>query len=109
MSKSSPYYPPQESKILSGRVAADGTKISGAGFQSSRVSLGIYLVTFDTPLANSLYSVVAQPIRSAGSDDYNARAYNISNTGFNIRTDEQDNGNPAGILRDTEFSIIIIK
>ena len=90
-----------------GRVAADGTLLSGSGASVTRVEKGRYQVTYDAALTESAPPVLLSLELNAGNDDYSFMYSNADATGFSIDIGEQDNSGTAGVARDSGFSFFI--
>ena len=69
-----------------GGVNGNGTKGSGGlNFSSTRVSDGLYTITFETQCPVMTYAVTATPVRGSASDsEFNAHK-NATATQFNVR------------------------
>ena len=70
-----------------GGVNGNGTKGSGGlNFSSTRVSDGLYTITFADPMPSNTYAVTATPVRGSASDsEFNAHIENATATQFNVR------------------------
>jgi hypothetical protein len=88
-----------------GKVLSDGTvsKINGA--TCSRISTGVYQITFDMPLADADYLILLSKRRlnQNSYDDPNITYYNQHNTGFRVEIENGDNGTQSGNKLDLEF------
>ena len=93
--------------LATGSVNADGTTNSVSGASVSRLSLGTYRVTFNSPLADANYPIIATTGANGGNDDYMLEYGNVTAASFDIFITEQDNGTTAGIFVDSDFSFFI--
>jgi hypothetical protein len=83
-----------------GNVADDGTLNDGLNASTSRDSEGRYVVVFTKPLPSANYSVQATTIGDLGSPS--TTAYDLTTTGFKIRTND---GSGKGIDRNFSYTV----
>ena len=96
--------------IAAGKVSPNGTEIKGFNVTVTKVSLGVYQVTFDTALDNAHY-IIQLTIKSAngvGNDDPDLSYYDQQTTGFKVQTGDNDNGSSDRSERDFEFMFTVI-
>ena len=96
--------------IAAGKVLPNGTAIKGFNVTVTKVSLGVYQVTFDTALDNAHY-IIQLTIKSAngvGNDDPDLSYYDQQTTGFKVQTGDNDNGSSDRSERDFEFMFTVI-
>ena len=96
--------------IAAGKVLPNGTAIKGFNVTVTKVSLGVYQVTFDTALDNAHY-IIQLTIKSAlgaGNDDPDLSYYDQQTTGFKVQTGDNDNGGSDRSERDFEFMFTVI-
>jgi hypothetical protein len=96
--------------IAAGKVSPNGTEIKGFNITVTKVSLGVYQVTFDTALDNAHY-IIQLTIKSAngvGNDDPDLSYYDQQTTGFKVQTGDNDNGSSDRSERDFEFMFTVI-
>ena len=82
-----------------GRVAADGSKMFGDGFDSERTATGKFTVTFDSPLRSADYVVLPVPI-TAASGDFVAATVRTGQTVIGFSVELQDD---TGALVDAAW------
>jgi len=75
----------------------------------SRVSVGIYQVSFNQTLSSATYPVLISLGGNSQNDDYQYHYENRTTTGFTIQIREQDDGAGPGDLVDNGFSVLIPK
>jgi len=92
-----------------GSVLSNGTVEQGAGATVSRVSQGIYQITFSSAAPSNTYPVLATMQGLPANDDYQWAYLSRTTNGFRIEVREQDNGGTAGVLRDSGFSFFVPK
>ena len=70
-----------------GGVNSTGIKgVPGLNYNSTKVSTGLYTVTFEYPMPNAAYAVNVTPVRTGASDyELNAHVESVTATGFNVR------------------------
>ena len=84
-------------------------------FTGSRTSLGVYTITFTTPLSDSSYTIMLTTEHSQGTlsaeldDDYMVSYNSKSASGFGVKVTEQDNSAAAGNPRDCQFDFVCFK
>ena len=84
-------------------------------FTGSRTSLGVYTITFTTPLSDSSYTVMLTTEHSQGTlsaqldDDYMISYNSKSTSGFGVKVTEQDNSSQPGTPRDCQFDFVCFK
>ena len=93
--------------LATGSVNGDGTTNSIVGASAARLGVGTYRITFDSPLSDANYPVIATTGENGGTDDYMLEYRNVTTASFDIFISEQDNGTTAGILVDSPFSFFI--
>lgn len=99
--------------IGTGIAASASTGSAGAILESvnlsvSRTVTGFYNYTFNTPLPNNTYTVVATPNDVANSTDVNMMVRLRTSTGFLVEIRTGDNGGTADTPRDSAHSIVVI-
>jgi len=76
----------------------------------TRVSTGIYNLTFTTPRPDALYSIVAQVIESDTTRDdtkIHVKDTSQTTTGFTLQVYEGDNGGSPDTRRDRSFYVMV--
>jgi hypothetical protein len=97
--------------IAAGKVSPNGTEIKGFNVTVTRVSLGVYQVTFDTALDNADYIIqltMRAALTTTQTDDPDLSYYDQQTTGFKVETGDNDNGNSPRAKQDFEFMFTVI-
>jgi hypothetical protein len=95
----------QNLKILIGAVSDSGVGTSGSGFNATRLSEGIYRVTFTTAMGAAPV-VLATPLGSA-NDDNIVTVTSVSANSFEVHIkDMLNNGSEAQAYQNTAFSFV---
>jgi hypothetical protein len=97
--------------IAAGKVSPNGTEIKGFNVTVTRVSLGVYQVTFDTALDNADYIIqltMRAALTTTQTDDPDLSYYDQQTTGFKVETGDNDNGNSPRAKKDFEFMFTVI-
>jgi hypothetical protein len=97
--------------IAAGKVSPNGTEIKGFNVTVTRVSLGVYQVTFDTALDNADYIIqltMRAALTTTDTDDPDLSYYDQQTTGFKVETGDNDNGNSPRAKKDFEFMFTVI-
>ncbi len=76
-------------RIIRGRVARNGVRLSGIGFTSTRISQGHLSITFTTPFSGTP-TVVATVSSGAGPSGVDDETFNVTNRGAGPTTDSVD-------------------
>ncbi|MBS0198659.1 MAG: hypothetical protein JSR77_18075 [Planctomycetes bacterium] len=76
-------------RMIRGRVAANGSRLAGTGFTSTRISQGHLSITFATPFAGTpiVVATVCSGAYPGGVDD---ETFNVTNRGAGPTTDSAD-------------------
>jgi hypothetical protein len=93
--------------LASGRVNSAGASLKILNATSSRLSVGEYRITFDSPLADADYVIVLSLESNSGADDYIASYSNVTTSSFDVSVNEQDNGGTPGTPVDNGFSFMV--
>ena len=97
--------------IAAGKVDPTGIIIKVFGATVTRVSLGVYQVTFDTDLDNADYIIqltMRAALTTTDTDDPDLSYYDQQTTGFKVETGDNDNGNSPRAKKDFEFMFTVI-
>ena len=97
--------------IAAGKVSPNGTEIKVFGSTVTRVSLGVYQVTFDTALDNADYIIqltMRAALTTTTTDDPDLSYYDQQTNGFKVETGDNDNGNSPRDKQDFEFMFTVI-
>ena len=94
------------SSTISGRVTFDGSAIAIQGATSSRLRVGVYQITFDTPMSNANYLVFLTGMEYPGLTP-TLTVFNNTTNGFEVRANDDFFRNNGRFLRvdgvDLEF------
>ena len=97
--------------IAAGKVSPNGTEIKGFNVTVTKVSLGVYQVTFDTALDNADYIIqltMRAALTTTTTDDPDLSYYDQQTNGFKVETGDNDNGNSPRAKQDFEFMFTVI-
>lgn len=94
-------------------VLGNGTILGQQGsfpMSVSRTGTGRYEITFNTAFPDDNYAIMISNREARTTrDDIRAVYDSRANTGFFVWIGEQDNGGTAGVFRDREFNVQIVK
>lgn len=88
---------------------ADGTQLESQELSVTNNAAGIYDYTFDTAATNANYNVFIQPVyNNTPLNTVEVEVYNKANTGFTVRTNQQDDGGGTGTNLNFRHSVAVL-
>ncbi len=94
-------------KIIAGRVNANGSKISGSGFTCTRLSEGKYKIMFSSAFSSTPLAL------ASGHDDHDHinTVMSVTSSSMEVWSSEtfgKQVGRRKGVLQNTDFSFIAV-